>query len=85
MLGSETEESSPEFWKDLAQNTLRNQILREINNNTAKNVIFFMGDGMSIATITAARIYQGQLKGQRGEEDQLSFEKFPYVGMSKVW
>lgn len=43
-----------------------------------------MGDGMSIATITAARIYQGQLKGQRGEEDQLSFEKFPYVGLSKV-
>ena len=31
----------------------------------AKNVILFIGDGMGIATITAARIYSGQAKGHR--------------------
>ncbi|HEC74246.1 MAG TPA: alkaline phosphatase, partial [Methylophaga aminisulfidivorans] len=31
---------------------------------TAKNVILFVGDGMGISTITAARILDGQLKGQ---------------------
>lgn len=44
----------------------------------------FLGDGMSVATLAAARTYKGQLNGQRGEEDSLSFEKFPYSGLSKV-
>lgn len=39
---------------------------------------------MSIPTITAARIYSGQQKGKLGEESQLSFDKFPYVGLSRV-
>lgn len=52
---------------------------------TAKNIIFFVGDGMSLATITASRIYQGQQKGQEGEENLLSFEKFPYTALSKTY
>ena len=40
--------------------------------------------GMSIATVTAARIYKGQLVGLSGEEGYLSFEKFPYGALSKV-
>lgn len=39
---------------------------------------------MSIPTVTAARIYAGQLLKQDGENNQLSFDKFPYVGLSKV-
>ena len=50
----------------------------------AKNVILFLGDGMGISTVTAARIYKGQLNGQTGEETQLNFEKFPNVALSKV-
>ena len=30
----------------------------------AKNVILFIGDGMGISTITAARIYEGQKRGE---------------------
>ena len=30
----------------------------------AKNVILFIGDGMGISTITAARIYAGQKRGE---------------------
>lgn len=55
-----------------------------VNNNKAKNVIMFLGDGMSIATVTAARIYKGQLENMTGEEQRLSWEKFPYTGLSKV-
>ena len=43
----------------------------------AKNVILFVGDGMGIATITAARILEGQRKGGLGEDNALSFELFP--------
>lgn len=78
------EESSSVFWKTRAQLTLRSHLIREQNFNVAKNVIFFLGDGMSVPTLTAARIYQGQKHGHKGEESRLSFEEFPHVGLSKV-
>ncbi len=51
----------------------------------AKNVILFVGDGMGISTLTAARILEGQLNANPGEENRLSFEKFPYVALSKTY
>ncbi len=51
----------------------------------AKNVILFVGDGMSISTIAAARILEGQLRGESGEENSLSFEQFPYLALSKTY
>lgn len=51
----------------------------------AKNVILFIGDGMGISTITAARIYDGQKRGQTGEENVLSFERFPNVALVKTY
>jgi len=51
----------------------------------AKNVIVFLGDGMGISTITAARILEGQRRGESGEENQLSFEQFPYRALSKTY
>nr|WP_298931556.1 alkaline phosphatase [uncultured Erythrobacter sp.] len=51
----------------------------------AKNVILFIGDGMGISTITAARIYEGQKRGETGEENLLSFEKFENVALVKTY
>lgn len=51
----------------------------------AKNVILFIGDGMGISTITAARIYAGQSKGLDGESYQLAMEKLPYSAFSKTY
>ncbi|MFT7492506.1 MAG: alkaline phosphatase, partial [Pseudohongiellaceae bacterium] len=45
----------------------------------AKNVILFVGDGMGVSTLTAARILQGQQNGDSGEEGYLSFETFPHT------
>lgn len=58
-----------------------------VNNDVgaAKNVILFVGDGMGVSTITAARILEGQLKGKTGEENSLSFETLPYIGLSKTY
>lgn len=51
----------------------------------AKNTIVFLGDGMSITTIAAARILDGQRKGSSGEENRLSFENFPATALSKTY
>lgn len=60
-----------------------------------KNVIFFVGDGMGVSTVTAARILQGQqpnligtgsgAAASSGEENFLSFEKFPWIAHSKTY
>ena len=55
------------------------------NNHRAKNVILFVGDGMGMSTITAARILEGQLKHKSGEENRLSFDRFPYTAFSKTY
>jgi alkaline phosphatase len=51
----------------------------------AKNVILFVGDGMGIATVTAARILAGQRAGKPGEENRLSFETLPFTALSKTY
>lgn len=78
------DENTTQFWRAVGQRTLKEQILKRANENKAKNVIFFLGDGMDLTTITAARIYSGQLKGKSGEEAKLSFDRFPYTGLAKV-
>src|SRR3546814_30474 len=47
----------------------------------AKNVIVFLGDGMSLTTVAAARILDGQRKGHPGEENQLAWETFPATAL----
>ncbi len=51
----------------------------------AKNVIVFIGDGMGVSTVTAARIYAGQKLGKTGEEHVLPFEKFDNVALVKTY
>lgn len=53
----------------------------------AKNVVFFLGDGMSLATVTAARVHMEQTSGKKLPEcnGSLTFENFPYTGLVRVW
>jgi len=51
----------------------------------AKNVILFLGDGMSLPTVAAARILAGQREGQPGEESLLAWEHFPYTALSRTY
>jgi len=72
------------YWVD-GQEMLERQLALEPNTNEARNIIFFLADGMNVPTITAARILEGQMMGMSGEEHQLSFEAFPYVGLAKTY
>ncbi|HUO85306.1 MAG TPA: alkaline phosphatase [Thermoanaerobaculia bacterium] len=51
----------------------------------AKNVILFVGDGMGVSTVSAARILEGQMRGETGEENFLAFERFPFIALAKTW
>lgn len=51
----------------------------------ARNVILFVGDGMGVSTVTAARILEGQLRGETGEENWLAFERLPHVALAKTY
>ena len=76
--------SDPQYWRNKGKEELNIALGKKENKNTAKNVILFLGDGMSIPTIFGARVYKGQLKGNPGEEEKLVFENFPNVALSKV-
>lgn len=47
--------------------------------NRAKNVILFIGDGMGVSTITAARVFSV------GVDGQLVVDQFPYTAYSKTY
>ena len=51
----------------------------------ARNVVLFIGDGMGVSTVTAARIFDGQSLGMTGEEHELIFETFPHVALVKTY
>ena len=72
------------FWYGQGKEDLLRAIYQRQNLRKAKNVIFFLGDGMGPSTVTAARIHAGQKMGKLGEEHYLSFEKFTHLGLLKV-
>lgn len=78
-------ELSPQQWFEAGAQAVRQAKHVQPINHKAKNVILFIGDGMGISTITAARILEGQMRGATGEENQLFFETFPYTALSKVY
>uniref|UniRef100_A0A4W4FRS1 alkaline phosphatase n=1 Tax=Electrophorus electricus TaxID=8005 RepID=A0A4W4FRS1_ELEEL len=79
------EEQDPQFWNVKAQQALVSALAVKPNVHRAKNLILFLGDGMGLTTLTAARILKGQLAGRTGEEGTLTMDTFPYVALSKTY
>lgn len=90
--------SSGALGQSLPSHQVENDWFKEANDNiaakeksmntpiTAKNVILFVGDGMGISTLTAARIFEAQQNGaQNGEENELYFENFPFTALVKTY
>lgn len=48
---------------------------RSQHGRLAKNVIFFVGDGMGVSTVTATRVYSVGVAGQ------LVVDQFPYTAL----
>ncbi|XP_017872100.1 PREDICTED: alkaline phosphatase, tissue-nonspecific isozyme [Drosophila arizonae] len=83
-------ERDASYWMDKAQQQLAVRLMRSReagggDSRVARNVIMLMGDGLSITTLTAARILKGQHAGYSGEEAQLAVEQFPYSGLCKTY
>ena len=70
-------------WYESASQVLQQRAIQP--EKRAKNVILFVGDGMGVSTVTAARILAGQLQGGMGEENMLSFDRFPYTALAKTY
>jgi alkaline phosphatase len=72
-------------WMEAGRKAVREATAESAPPGPARNLILFLGDGMGITTITAARILEGQRRGEGGEENVLAFERFPYTALSKVY
>lgn len=83
------EEQLASFWLRQAQAQLQERLARTrdsaMDQRRAKNVVLLLGDGLSITTLTAARILKGQRGGGSGEEALLAVERFPYSGLCKTY
>ncbi|WP_394805413.1 alkaline phosphatase [Kordiimonas aestuarii] len=87
-LAADTNEDilgTTESWTKDGEAAIAERLAYKINKKRAKNVILFVGDGMGISTLTAARILEGQLRGESGEENYLSFEEFPNTALVKTY
>ncbi|XP_014362897.2 membrane-bound alkaline phosphatase [Papilio machaon] len=87
-FNSNPAEMTAEYWTEEAQAAIRARRARlrgTAAEHTARNVVMFLGDGMSVTTLAAARTLLGQRQGRPGEESQLAFEAFPTVGLTKTY
>jgi len=75
------------YWLRRGQEELDLALSLNQNTGVAKNIILFIGDGMSLPTVAAARTYKGQKNGNDGDGSSayLSWESFPNVGLSKTY
>ncbi|XP_045223826.2 alkaline phosphatase, placental type isoform X2 [Macaca fascicularis] len=78
------EEENPDFWNRQAAEALGAAKKLQPIQTAAKNLIIFLGDGMGVSTVTAARILKGQKEDKLGPETPLAMDHFPYVALSKV-
>ena len=78
-------EETPQGWFRAGGATLEQLKTQQPVTGKAKNVILFIGDGMGVSTVTAARILEGQQRGRSGEENFLSFERLPYTALIKTY
>ncbi len=70
---------------DAVDESIRHRFEQEKNTAVAKNVILFIGDGMGVSTVTGARIFDGQARGEAGEEHARSCESFPNLALVKTY
>lgn len=83
--GTAWAEENAQFWLQEGAASLQQSLSMRPNLRQARNIILFVGDGMGVSTVTGARIFAGQRRGQSGERYQLSFERFPYLALSKTY
>ncbi|TGZ58088.1 Uncharacterized protein DBV15_09706 [Temnothorax longispinosus] len=83
-----------EVWYEAATRAIETRIREAASSSVsgttppagvARGVVLFVGDGMGMSTLTAARILAGQRHGNPGEETQLAWESFPAVALARTF
>jgi len=77
-------ESHAEYWREQGRPALA-RASASSPPPPARNIILFIGDGMGLSTVTAARILAGQRAGGPGENHQLNMEVLPETGLAKTY
>ena len=72
-------------WKGISRATLNKRVAKVPNTNKAKNVIFFIGDGMGVSTESIARLHKSQMEGITIDQVHLAWDHFIDAGLVKVF
>ena len=80
-----TSDPAGNSWFRAGQDAVRATLAQPERTGRARNVILFIGDGMSLDTVVAARIFAGQQRGENGEENWLGFERLPHTALMKTY
>ena len=73
--------SAQDWFRQGQKQVQANKFVNELPNiRQAKNVILFVGDGMGVSTVTAARILEGQLRGKRRRVQSPELRTIPVPG-----
>ncbi|RZF47862.1 hypothetical protein LSTR_LSTR010652 [Laodelphax striatellus] len=75
-----------DYWFQEARRLLKRKLEGVVEPHPmARNVVFLVGDGLGLSTLTAARILKGQRLGQLGEDHLLAWDEFPAVALAKTY
>ena len=72
-------------WFTAAQEALQEKMGVSPITTRAKNVIILISDGNGVGTNYATRLFDGQERGNMGDEHVLHHETFPYLALSKTY
>lgn len=72
-------------YRAVAQGELQRLLADRPVDGPARNVIIFIGDGMGVSTLTAARIWQGQAAGTDGESYVTAMDSLPHAALVKTY
>lgn len=77
------------YWNEIGAEDVASTIVKftNLNTNKAKNVILFIGDGMSLATVVAGRMHKAQKRNPKapGEETLTAIDVMPHSGLMKTY
>ena len=72
-------------WFQQGQAELQAKLAQQPITGKAKNVILLVADGNGVGTNYATRVFQGQQRGEYGDENVMAKEKLPYLALSKTY
>lgn len=72
-------------YRAIGQAELQTRLRQPRVQRPARNVIIFVGDGLGVSTLTAARIRQGQMAGVDGASLVTAMDRLPYSALVKTY